>query len=90
MAGEKRGRIRCAPITRRHGLLTGLPSRLEPLAFTYQYFPQVPDGVLVRVKATGMLCLWTAGAMKTVDQRKANAALSWMIKEQHDAQAGND
>ena len=81
MAGINRGRINCAPIVRRHGLLTGIPATLEPLAYTYEYYPAVPSGVLVRVKATGALCVWTGGGIRSVDERKAKAALDWMMKE---------
>lgn len=84
---SNRGRIKCAPLVRwRHGLLMGMPKSLEPLAFTYVNFPQVPDGILVRVVATGMLCKWVGGHLESVDQRKATAALNRMLKEQKDGQ----
>lgn len=86
---SNRGRIKCAPIVHwRRGFLMALPSSLEPLAFTYPNFPQSPDGVLVRVKATGRLCKWVGGHIENLDQRKARAALDWMIRSESETVNG--
>lgn len=87
MSGRyNRGRINCAPIRRGHGLLMGMPATLEPLAMTYQTYPAVPDGVLVRVSRSGLLCRWIGGALQSVDQRKAQTALARMAMSKDKAE----
>lgn len=89
-ASFNRGRINCAPLTinplmRHH--VTGLPQSLEAVAAVYDYFPMVYGGIMVRVKTTGRLCLWMAGSLRNIDQRKATAALDLMqirISENYD------
>lgn len=83
MGGSERS-LRCAPLTVPilKGLLMGIPNSIEPLAFLYRFYPQVPHGVLVRVKATGRYCEWTGGALRGVDQREAVSALNRMQKRQ--------
>jgi hypothetical protein len=74
-----RGRILCAPINPTSGLLTiGFPATLEPLAMVYDTTPRVPHGVLVRVRRTGTLAVWTGQAIRSVPPRKAQAALDAM------------
>jgi len=76
-----RNRIRCVPLDSDvlgSLMLPGIPPSLEPQALLMLESYIKPDSVLVTVKATGVLAAWQGGVLKSLDQRKAAAALDAM------------
>ena len=79
---NNRGRINCAPIPSWSAWGKGLPPALEPLAIVYKITPHAPHGVLVKVRRTGLYAVWIGGALQSIPQAKAIAALEAMHAEQ--------
>jgi DNA-binding XRE family transcriptional regulator len=76
-----RDRIRCVPLDSdilMTALLPRVQNTLEPVALLMLESYIRPDAVLVSVKATGVLAAWQGGVIKSLDQRKAQAALDHM------------
>lgn len=91
MAGESRRFIRCEPLG---GLFSesrsmGLPAQFEPVALLFRETYYIPDSLMVRSRITGTLAQFAGGVIRTIDQRKATAALDAMeirVRNKHEAE----
>lgn len=70
-----------ADILHASAMRIGLPPRIEPLAVLYRDSTYMPDGLLVRT-GTGILAHWTGSGLRSLDQRKATAALDYLARQE--------
>lgn len=91
MASRNRGYFNCTPLegvwwSLHKDQVAALANHIQPLALLYRESYHIPDGILV-MSGSGMLMHYQGGAVRSIDQRKARAALDWMETRKREREA---